>query len=120
MTTLIPPFTTTTTPVWIADPDMPGCAKPISGAALERAVADGHAIFGSIVGCVLYAGVQASAFDHPLAVEPTWSGARIIANGWTTKGLEPDGQRARYRIAAQPGQPQHVPPLHPSDLIATT
>lgn len=119
MTTPTPPLTNTTYPAWIADPTMPGCAKPVSGEALERAVQDGHAIFGSIVGCVLYAGVQASAFDQPLTVEPTWSGARIIANGWTTQGLAPDGRRARYRVVAQPGQPQHVPPLHPSDLLAT-
>lgn len=102
-------------PFWVADPAMPGCAKPVSNAELEAAVAAGLNIYGSFAGCVLYENVQACAFDRPISLEPTWNGARVLANGWSTTGLEPDGVRATYRVVATPGRPQYVPPLWPGD-----
>lgn len=100
---------------FIADPQRPGLAQAISGEAIIAAEKAGLPIYGTLAGCVLYAGVQASAFDGPISSEPVWDGARIIANGWRTAGLAPDGTRARYKVVAVPGQALLHPPLLPGD-----
>jgi len=105
-------------PFWVADPDMPGMAKPVHGrdelARLERL---GVRFYGTLAGCVLYEGVQASAFDKPLRSEPVWDGRAVFANGISTQGLAPCGVRPNYRVVALPGdtKPRH-PPQWPGSL----
>lgn len=87
-------------PCWIADPAMPGAARPVSGAEIDALLAQGLTVYGSLAGCVLHAGVQASAFDAPLRNESFWNSADVVANGMSTQGLAPAGRRARYKVIA--------------------
>ena len=101
-------------PLWIADPHMPGAARP-----LEDSEPADHAptrVYGSLAGTVLYEGVQACVFDAPLKAEPIWNGKRVAANEYRIQGLAPDGVRATYKIVALPGHPLLSPPRHPSEL----
>jgi hypothetical protein len=99
-------------PVWAADPDHPGMAKPITDRAeIARLEKLGIPLYSSLAGCVLYSGVQASAFDKPLRSEPVWNGQAVLANGFSTKGIAPCGTRANYRIVALPGDTK---PRHPA------
>lgn len=101
--------------VWIADPDMPGAARPLTKEEVTSGAYAHLPLFGSPAGCVLHAGVQASVFERPITREPYWDGRRIIANGWSTAGLDPDGYHATYKVVAIPGHPVFHPPLWPSD-----
>lgn len=114
-------FTPEPYPVWVADPDMPGMAMPVTDLAeLERLKAMGVATYGSPAGCVLYAGVQATAFDNPIRSEPVWNGQAFMDNGWTNRGLAPCGVRATYKIVATAGDTEpRIPAQWPPEAGAT-
>lgn len=104
--------------VWVPDPDMPGMAMLVTREDSIKALeAQGITYYGTVAGCVLYAGVQACAFDHPLRSEDVYSGAEALANGFSLKGLQPVGRRASYKIVAMPGDAAvRHPPQHPSEF----
>ena len=104
--------------VWVPDPDMPGMAMLVTRKeSIEALEKQGTTYYGTVAGCVLYAGVQACAFDKPVRAEDVYSGAEILANDFSLKGLRPVGRRASYKVVAMPGDKTvRHPPQHPSEL----
>lgn len=69
-------------------------------------------VFGTMTGCCLYGGVEATTFDREIGKEILTDGLRWIIEG----GFRPEYVASRYRIAFRDGEFHH-PPLHPKDDV---
>lgn len=100
-------------PVWIVKD---GAAVMVADGkgVMERLTQDGHKVYPTLASTILYGGVIASAFAHPLKAEPLFDGKAALDQG-SVKGLDPVGIAASYRVCATPEGLIH-PPAHPSDL----
>ena len=100
-------------PQWMVKDGMAE-AIPGYGDAASSLKAAGETVFPTLAGAILYGGVQASAFRHPIKAEPVYNGMEAL-NAGTVKGLTPVGVQASYKVEAIPGQLLH-PPRWPGDL----
>ena len=90
-----------TTHLWTIDSNGQAAAL-LTRQEEEAAESAKQPLFGSLAGCVAYGGVQATAFEKPVSVEPVWNGEEVLNNGFKTQGLVPCGFRSSMMILATP------------------
>ena len=100
-------------PLWVVE-DGAAKAIPHTKTVYEDAKKAGITLYSTLAGAIIYGGVQAHAFRHPVKSVPVYNGEDALRLGSVTT-LTPVGMRAEYRIVATPDGLVH-PPKHPSDL----
>lgn len=100
-------------------PDPTGGARAIDDAEADACIARGVPVFGTLVGCVLHAGVHATAFDRAVGSELLYDGRdglEAFAAGRPLEELTPIGRAPTHRIAATPEEGL----IHPPRRIGTS
>lgn len=103
--------------VWVVDNNGLAEEKNVSLRVLNEMTAAGRPYWATLTGAILQGGVNATAFKGAIGREPLFDTRAVLANGTSTKGLEPCAFRPVYQVECLNGE-IHEPALSREGAMA--